>query len=176
MADDRLEWVHQRLMWSLTPRQIQLNVCVFGSGVMLLHGLREEIGDVDLFVTEPAYLRLSKLDSWAQCTPHPADPPFLEWTGGRVPVHCFVDWAAREDFVSVADAWARSGYHAGWRCMPLWMVREWKLEAHRRSPHDPRHAKHLADAAVIGLALGYDSPEVRGAAVGGLRPELGGAM
>lgn len=126
---------------------------VFGSTVMLLHGIREDVGDVDLFVTEQAWTALVKC-GWVVRYPRAFDPPLLEWTGGAIKVHAFVRWTARDDWMNVREAWHEAERVGDWLCVPLELVRRWKLAAHEANPGSQEHAKHLRDVALIDLHEG----------------------
>jgi hypothetical protein len=128
------------------------NVLVFGSGVMLLHGLRERIGDVDLFV-KPATYRWLRMAGWEELRSDKPwavnDPAYLEWADSPLPVHAFVGWTYRDRWLNVDEAWERSHVHDGWRCVDLELLLEWKLNAERDHPGSEAHAKHGRDALVI---------------------------
>jgi hypothetical protein len=99
-------------------------VVLFGSAVLLLHGLRESIGDVDLFVTREAWATLSikHADRWKVRFPTAGDPPLLEWRAEKV-VHAWVRWTSRDTWIQVEDAWRRREAVQGWPCVPLELVR-----------------------------------------------------
>lgn len=67
---------------------------VFGSTVMWLHGLRDEVGDVDIWVTPLLWGRLIAR-GWQWKTPRAGDPPLAEKVIEGVPVHAFFDWEDR---------------------------------------------------------------------------------
>lgn len=146
-----LDWLRDELTEALGDPG--MHICVFGSAVMLLHGLREQVGDVDLFVTREAAARLS-LRGWELLFPTPGDPPLLEWTGGRVRVHAFERWTRRDWWINVDEAWRRRTRVHGWPCVPLEIVARWKRQAHRYNPGSA-HAKHLKDAERIDAYLRF---------------------
>lgn len=131
------------------------NVVVFGGAVLLLHGIRDEIGDVDLFITEEAWahLRVRHGDQWKLQFPTPGDPPLLEWLGGERRVHAFVRWTRRDWWIHVEEAWRRRELVQSWPCAPLDLVRRWKVDSAKWRPGDPGHAKHLADVGLIDAHL-----------------------
>jgi hypothetical protein len=148
-----LGWLGEELHAGLrSPGQ---HVVLFGSAVMLLHGLREEIGDVDLFITTEGAARLAvtRPDRWRHRFVRPDDPPLLEWTGGPVVVHAFERWTSRDWWINVRQAWNCREMVQGWPCVSLEMVSRWKREAARWNPGSPAHEKHLVDADRIDAYL-----------------------
>lgn len=130
------------------------NVVLFGSAVMMLHGLRETIGDVDLFVRREAWAELAVRGGWRVQFPTMGDPPLLEWRGGPVVVHAFERWAGRDYWMNVQQAWERRESVQGWPCIPLAMLARWKRDAARYNAGSEAHAKHSRDADVIEKYLG----------------------
>lgn len=124
------------------------DVLVMGGAVLLLHGLREEIGDVDLFVRPATYRRL-RLSGWDERRPNPHDDAFLVWHGGPVPVCAFIRSRLTTPQVDTQETWERSHVHQGWRCADLELIYEWKRHAASNG-----NAKHERDAQVIALHLG----------------------
>lgn len=131
------------LAWVLAQRGVEnpYDFVIFGSAVMKLHGLRDVIGDVDLFVTAPLFAHLRDDHGWTEMRPEPEDPPFLEVTGIAVadgPVgphlvgvryHAFYAWTARDLWISAPDAFAQREVVHGLPCIPLTMVAQHKHEA-----------------------------------------------
>lgn len=106
---------------------------VFGSTVMRLHGLKDDIGDVDLFVPARTYHRLRSRPhgDWTEERPREDDPPFLSSTlpalGLNVSVfHC---WTPRDKWLDVPEAVATASRVAGLLCVKLELVARWKYEA-----------------------------------------------
>lgn len=129
---------------------------VFGSAVMLLHGLRERAGDVDLFVRRSLWRRLYAR-GWRFELPRDGDPGLLTWDGGELPAAAFYAWTERDEWVC-ADACFRYAEDVdGLPCAPLWLIRVHKagarhyIEGEQRAY--PGHAKHLADLAALDARL-----------------------
>lgn len=98
---------------------------LFGSAVLLLHGIRKHVGDIDVYVTPVVYDRLGGR-GWEEQRPHPTDPPFLEFTSPWCPrVHAFFDWSPRDDWMrgTLPAALREAEMREGWRCAPLDIVR-----------------------------------------------------
>lgn len=127
---------------------------LFGSAVMLLHGLRETIGDVDLFVRVEVWAALWRR-GWLQRTPHPLDPPLLEAhpPGGLV-VHAFERWRSGDPWVDPARCFRERETVAGWPCAPLEVVREQKAGSVALWGADhPANAKHVRDLELLDEVL-----------------------
>lgn len=123
---------------------------IFGSAVMYLHGLREEIGDIDIFVDRYIYDQL-KQKGWVEQRPRAEDPPLLEaWLpGGQLPVHAFYDWKKRGMQIDVQELLNNPEYIQGWPVQRLEQLRDWKASiAH----HDTR-PNDYADIAKIDAYL-----------------------
>lgn len=134
------------------------DVVLFGSSVLMLHGLREEIGDIDVFVRGRLYGELYRVGLREE-RPREGDPPFLVFDGVEgemsVPVHFFYDWTARDEWVSPGECFARAKMYRGWPCCPLDLVARHKHAALMRlaaegvriegSPWD----KHRRDLALL---------------------------
>jgi hypothetical protein len=110
---------------------------IFGSAVMKLHGLKDEIGDVDLFVTPSAYHRL-RGQGWEELRPVPEDPPFLEaqsiiertLSAAKVmDFHAFHAWTSRDAWLDLPEAVATAERVCGLMCVRLELVAKWKQEA-----------------------------------------------
>jgi len=112
---------------------------LFGSSVMYLHGLREEIGDIDIFVDRYIYDQL-KQRGWQEQRPRPEDPPLLEaWLpGGQLPVHAFYDWKKRGMQIDVEELLSNPEVILGWPVQPLAQLRAWKqsIAHHDTRPND----------------------------------------
>jgi hypothetical protein len=132
---------------------------LFGSAVLWLHGIRDEIGDVDVFVTGRvwgALWDLFQLEDDKQVTvetPRAGDPPFLSIPLASHPIHVFFDWSKRDEWLSVPDAFASAETVGGWRCVPLEMLRAWKATAHAENIDSARHQKHADDLVLIDAHL-----------------------
>lgn len=119
---------------------------LFGSTVMLLHGLRESVGDIDIFARPDLYGRLRRRPEWAEFCPREGDPAFLEADlGVGVPVHVFHSWQRRDPMVDVGACFRHAEVVEGLPCIPLWLVRV-----------------HKAQALDIVRGLGFDGQEVLG--------------
>jgi len=110
---------------------------IFGSAVMKLHGLKEEIGDVDLFVSQRAYDRLRR-QGWVELRPAEHDPPFLEGQSiitrslsvrSVMDFHAFYTWTSRDAWLDVPECFARSERVGGVMAIPLSLVAKHKTEA-----------------------------------------------
>lgn len=125
-------------------------VVLFGSAPMLLAGLRDSIGDIDLFATPGACTRLFER-GWARRMPDPAHPPYLErfGLGEGLTVHAFFSWRGDEPIIDAWEALCERETVAGWPCVPLGLLLKHKRAAIAYSAPDPPLAKHLSDAAVI---------------------------
>lgn len=120
---------------------------LFGSAVLMLHGIRHVGGDVDLFVTPEAWLVLVNERHWRVHVPRPDDPPFAEAHVLDVPVHAFYAWDGRHEFGRdiVADAFATREDVQGWPCQALELLRDWKRNLYAANVH----AKHGRDVELI---------------------------
>jgi hypothetical protein len=126
---------------------------LFGSAVMLLHGLREEIGDVDVFVQPRVWTVLAHVGGWSRQAPEPHDPPFLEAERGGLHVHAFFDWTDKDPEVDAGQCLRAAQLIDGWWCTPLEIVRMHKAMSPPKHPGDPRQEKHLHDVAAIDAHL-----------------------
>lgn len=152
-SEHPLEWLSEELNL-LLPSPAR-GVVLFGSAVMLLHGIRDEIGDVDLFVTRDAWsaITVKHPGRWRVQFPTVGDPPLLEWTGGLLTVHAFERWTRRDWWINVQEVWDRRQIVNGWPCVPLEVVRRWKVQAHKFNPGSGVHEKHLRDVELIDAYL-----------------------
>lgn len=126
---------------------------LFGSAVLLMEGLRERSGDVDVFVAPALWEHLAGRVAWRLRLPDPVDPPYLERLVVGVRVHAFYSWTARDPHVNADQCLAAATLVQGWWCTPLELVRGHKAMCAGKHPGDPRHAKHVADVAAIDVYL-----------------------
>lgn len=138
---------------------------LFGSTVMVLAGLRERCGDVDLAVQEYLYRALAARPDWIEQRPDSRHPAFLRYTGGPLAVDAFQAWRKDEPAINVREMLreARLDPLAGLPAIPLSLVRKHKVSAlaYFEQQHDtsaerePRMAKHRLDIEIITRALEY---------------------
>ena len=129
---------------------------LFGSVVMLFHGLRKEIGDVDVFVDPAIWRELAGRLRWSLQLPSAVDPPFLESRCGGFKVHAFYRWTPRDPWVDAEHCrWAAEQVH-GWWCTPLWLIRQHKTGAwecvtddRQAFPDLARWEKHARDVEIL---------------------------
>lgn len=122
---------------------------LFGSTVLLLYGLRDRVGDVDVFV-DPAITRVLRArPGWTVHTPDPADPSFLERTVDGETVHVFDDWTSRDPEVCALQCRAAAVLVHGWWCTPLQIIRMHKAMSVAKHGDELGQAKHLPDIAAI---------------------------
>lgn len=122
---------------------------LFGSTVLLLWGLRDEVGDVDVFADEALWARLARSDSWEIKVGRLEDPSYLERHVDGIPVHVFYAWTRRQPEVDAAQCCRAAQDVHGWPCTPLGLIRMHKAMAIERWPNDPRVEKDLADIKAI---------------------------
>lgn len=125
---------------------------LFGSIVMYLHGVRDDIGDVDVFVRPDYWEALSGRSGWRALIPNVDDPPLLVGcVEGGPDIHAFYAWTKRDNWLDVSQCWALAEYEAGWQCVPLVEVRRHKQRAWDACGHDidAAQAKHVDDIALI---------------------------
>lgn len=121
---------------------------LFGSMPMWFNGLRDAVGDIDVFVTRPVYDRLATKSYWIEQLPREDDPPFLE-LAVPPPIHVFYAWTSRDKHMNVKRNFAEAQVSKdGWRYAPLTEVRKWKVEANR--------PKDLPDVEAIDRFLGRE--------------------
>lgn len=129
---------------------------VFGSGAMYLHGLRQEIGDVDLFVTPAKWGELIGR-GWDWETPRAGDPPIAATDIDGLPrLNAFFAWDGRHDRIFdfeggiVKAAFAEAKWHRGVWCQSLLQLLRWKEWLFQQGVHE----KHGRDADAIRDYLG----------------------
>lgn len=124
---------------------------LFGSAVLALHGLRDEIGDVDLAVAPAAFKLLHRAGWEPTFGEHPSHPMFLAWRTERHVVHAFSSWRSDQPEIDPALVLERAECLHGWPAAPLALVAHHKATALVRSrelglvPPD----KHVDDLANI---------------------------
>lgn len=124
---------------------------LFGSMGMYFEGLRDEVGDIDVFVTRRVWDKLQHLPNWIEHKPDPNDPPFLV-LDTKPPIHAFYDWTKKSKSMDVARNFAEARTsESGWRYAPLTEVVKWKREAVILGTKAP---KHLIDIETIETHLG----------------------
>lgn len=138
------------------------DVVVFGSAVMKLHGHKDRIGDVDLFVSQRTFAHLRDDRRWREERPCDSDPPFLATAVDDVAIHAFYAWTARDPWIDAPDCFAAAERVRGTLCIPLSLVAYHKaaaLEIVRRwgtvlegSPWE-KHKHDLAVLAAAGVEL-----------------------
>jgi hypothetical protein len=103
---------------------------LFGSAVMKLHGLKDDIGDVDVFVAPRAYALLRDRSAWTERWPREGDPPLLETRAASgLLLHAFYAWAPRDRWMDVPAAFVESEVVHGVYCVPLSHIARHKQEA-----------------------------------------------
>lgn len=124
---------------------------LFGSSVLLLHELRESIGDIDLFVSEHLWGCCEISTRWRTQRPRPDDPPFLvKPLVGGVEAHAFLAWTQRDrEWMKVEDAWESLEIVNGWPCVSLEYMRQIKQGAFDHNPGSVFHLKHERDLKLI---------------------------
>ena len=118
---------------------------LFGSMAMWLHGLRDRVGDVDVFASHRLWEQLA--ESWRVRAPHPTDPPYLERLVNGVVVNVFYTWTVRDPEVDARECRRAAELVGGWWCTPLQVIRQHKQKG--VSHPDPRYAKHRHDIAIL---------------------------
>lgn len=124
---------------------------LFGSTVLWLHGIRDEIGDVDVFVTRGMWGRIVSLGKLVATveTPRAGDPPYLA-VGVHPPIHVFYEWTERDaEWLTVEECFESAEIVGGWPCIPVEMVRKHKTLAHSHNLGSEAHEKHARDLALI---------------------------
>lgn len=129
-----------------------------GSGVMVMHGLRDHrpMGDIDIFIaTRPWFTILSKaaIEGWRIFTTDPtdykrrADPPYLYRDMHGIEVNIFFDWRRRGvGDLDINLLILNAEEIEGVPCAPLQMLYDWKKSTGR--------AKDVDDVAVLREVVG----------------------
>jgi hypothetical protein len=124
---------------------------LFGSAVMMMYGLRRDVGDIDMFVKPWLWGELIER-GWGWSTPRAGDPPIAI---GRLPdleveVHAFFEWDERHNFDDIVTAAFAGGEMVNdWHCQPLEQLLEWKRKLYSANVHP----KHGEDAYLIASYL-----------------------
>jgi hypothetical protein len=120
------------------------NYVIFGSAVMKLHGLKDKIGDIDVFTTPRMYAYLRDRSTFDETYPTKGDPPLLTTRAtyrissmshatpsGPVTyeVNVFHAWTSRDRWIDVPECWARAERIMSLNCIPLDIVAQQKREA-----------------------------------------------
>lgn len=122
---------------------------IFGSAVMKLYDLKDEIGDVDVFVSQHSYAKLRKNPRWTEQRPRRDDPPFLAARYGDMDFHAFYAWTFREPLIDAPECFARAHRKDGVIAIPLELVAEQKAYSVRLHGAEGRWAKHRTDLDTI---------------------------
>lgn len=112
---------------------------LFGSIPMWFTGIREDVGDIDVFVRPHIWNKLLSLNEFDIHTPNVADPSFLEYRNFKWPkIHIFYAWNQRDTWMDVERCYrdAVTDERTGWRYAPLTEVTKWKLQALRTKDID----------------------------------------
>lgn len=122
------EWV-DRLGSRRSGWPVERPWALFGSAVMQLHDLREDISDVDIAVHFELFEALAG-DSWSKLrVPHAMHPPYIERrdVGGNGNVHIFYDWRRDEPEIDMHEVRRGDLIIGGWPCAPLTLIRNHKM-------------------------------------------------
>lgn len=126
--------------------------CVlFGSAPMLLAGLRDSIGDIDLFVTPGAWSRLIERGWTSRRGDEAHHPPYLErfGLGEGLTVHAFWAWRADEPEIDPWEALCERETVRGWPCIPLELLVKHKRAAGVYRGTGGVFEKHVRDVQAI---------------------------
>lgn len=167
-----LEWtlreLRRELEAALAGPPLHRHVALFGSAVLARFGLRDRVGDVDLFVRPWLFARLEQRQGWALCTgEHPDHPQFLAYVPhpqflAYVPsvagleVHAFQAWRADQPEIDPIEALDAAVVDVdGWPYTPLEIVRHHKAMAIERHAEYglATPAKHVEDVDAIDAYL-----------------------
>lgn len=128
--------------------------CLFGSAVMQLHLLRDDISDVDVAVNYRLFEMLANTVACRFEMPRRDHPPLLVFRDGGADCHIFYDWRHDEPAIDLDDCRRTSHIVNGWPCTPLREIR-----AHKQASIDycwvrygyvpPRWQKHVHDRDAI---------------------------
>lgn len=149
VSDDPFAALRAELDQILAGRPLEQHLVLVGSAVMLLHGLRDEVRDVNAFVSPYLYSRLRT--RWDEIAEDPGGPSMLEGNlpGLDVPVHVWMRWPFSWTTLMPASIFALSEPGPqGWPCVPLVTVRQWKAGCAGRG-----HALDETDIAAIDAHL-----------------------
>lgn len=124
---------------------------LFGSAVMRLHGIRDAIGDVDVFAAPVVWNELLRSTSprWTLRTPDVNDPPFLELDAIGTAVHVFYAWTAKDPEVDAIHCRRTAELVDGWPCAPLQVIRMHKAMAVDKHGIAGGRQKHRCDVLRI---------------------------
>lgn len=120
---------------------------VFGTGVMYLHGIREELGDVDLFVTKELYEALRDHRGWEEREAEHR-PPNLELAlPGVPPFHATWQWADQGVWTPDIDAIIHWDHDLvqGWPCQKLGQLARWYQHLDRKDRGDAQKAFEIGE-------------------------------
>lgn len=113
-------------------------VCIGGSGVMVMHGIEREMGDLDVFMATQDWFKFWERFGWELITTSPfdpkrrQDPPYLEETLYDLKVNVFFGWRMRDiGNIDLNKVWRDSVLIDGVRCQTLQATLEWKMETRR---------------------------------------------
>ena len=132
--------------------------CLFGSAVMQLHGLRDDVSDIDVAVSAPMFECLANRLITCTHVPDSRHPPFLDVRAGGGSAHIFYAWRADEPEVDLGQCRALAEQVDGWWCAPLREIRRHKVAGDvycmQRYGHIPlRYQKHAKDVKLIDAYL-----------------------
>jgi hypothetical protein len=124
---------------------VENHFVLFGSSTLYLHGLRDEIGDVDMFVT-PFLFDTLLLRGWELQTPAVGDPPLLEYDPPwQPPAHAFSGWKKRGYPIYPQELIRDPEFVSGWPCQNLQLLCIWKATI----AHEADRARDWDDVAAI---------------------------
>lgn len=114
--------------------EIPYPVMVTGSGVMAMHDMDRELGDLDLFMATRHWFLFRWSNDWITITTDPDDlehrfdPPYLEKYIDGLKVNIFFTWRVRKNDTDL-DAnrlWKETELVEGVACSPISFLLEWK--------------------------------------------------
>jgi hypothetical protein len=151
---DALDSAAGRVDWGADLASGTAPYALFGSAVLLLHGLRKEIADIDVFVDHRVWEELAGRLIWRVRYPNPDHPVFLEWNHCHgLKVHAFYAWRHDEPEVDAFAARSTAELVGGWWCTSLKLIRLHKTTAIYRHGAQGPWAKHTDDIAAIDAKL-----------------------
>lgn len=127
----------------------------FGSTVLALHGLRDQISDIDVFLDHRIWECCAGRLMWQLKLPNPDHPPYIEKYAAGYKVNGFYRWRADEAGVIDADGGRREAEKIGGGtstsvyCIPLVTVRRHKIYSIDLYGDQGRWAKHATDLEAI---------------------------